>query len=75
MPSDGDAVGAHGQSTLITPDETLRQRAFGLADGRAETTFELHRHVGDPPGGDVGGDIDLAPADDSEIDDRLRAAG
>src|SRR6187397_1435160 len=44
---------------------TIR-RASSRTAGRS---VELDGQVGDAPGGDVGGDVDLAAADDAELDD------
>jgi hypothetical protein len=55
--------GALGRSILSA------ERALGRQDRPAEGPLQLHRHVGDPSGRDVGGDVDLASPDDAHVDD------
>ena len=56
---------------LVATDEALGQLLLGLADRAADRALELDREVGDPAGRDVGGDVDLAAADDAQVDDGL----
>ena len=56
---------------LVATDQALGELPLGLADRAADGALELDRQVGDPAGRDVGGDVDLAPADDAEVDDGL----
>ena len=60
---------------LVATDQTLRELVLRLADRAADGTLELDRQVGDPAGGDVGGDVDLAATDDAEVDHGLPGGG
>ena len=76
MPPREDRTGATVlERGSVAADEALGELALSLADRATHRTLELHREVGDPAGGDVGGDVDLAAADDAEVDDGWRAAG
>ena len=67
----GDRAGtAVLQRRLVATDQALGELALGVADRAADGALELDRQVGDPAGRDVGGHVDLAPADDAEVDDR-----
>ena len=60
----------------VATDQPLGELALGLGDGAADGALELDREVGHAAGRDVGGDVDLAAADDAEVDDGLpRALG
>ena len=59
------------QRAFVPLHQAAGERTLRVPDRAAECAFELHRHVGDPAGGDVGCDVDLATAHDAEIDDRL----
>jgi hypothetical protein len=48
---------------------------LGLADRAAGLVVELDGQVGDAAGRDVGGDVDLAAADDAEVDDACGRRG
>ena len=45
---------------VVAGDQAAGELALGLADRAARRALELDRQVGDPAGGDVGGDVDLA---------------
>ena len=78
MPSSAE-VGRAGATVLerrlVATDQTLGELLLGLADRAPDGALELDRQVGDPAGGDVGGDVDLAAADDAEVDHGLPRGG
>src|SRR6202451_1455250 len=49
--------------------------ATALPDRAAGLTVQLDREVGDAAGGDIGGHVKLAPADDAEVDHALPRRG
>ena len=60
---------------VVAGDEAAGELALGLADGAALGALELDRQVGDPAGGDVGGDVDLLAPHDAHLDDRAAGVG
>ena len=71
MPSTSVHGPAVLQRRLVATDQPLGEPRLGLLDGPSGGALELDRQVGDPAGGDVGGDLDLATADDAEVDHGL----
>ena len=62
----GDLAGR--QRRLVAPDQTTGQFLLRGPDRAAGLAVEVDRQVRDAAGWDVGGDVDLAPSDDAEID-------
>jgi hypothetical protein len=58
------------QRRLVATDQALGELVLSLADRAAGDALQIDRQVSDTTGGDVGGHVDLAPADDAQIDDR-----
>ena len=66
---DGPARGAGGERDLVALHQPAGELVLGGADRAAGLVVELDGEVGDPAGGDVGGDVDLAAPDDAAVDD------
>ena len=66
---DGPAAGSRLQRLLVARDETTGQALLRGPDGTAGLVVELHRHVGDAAGGQVGGHVHLASPHDAALDD------
>ena len=71
---DDRALPAGLQRLVVARHQPLGELALGLADRAGQRLVELDRQVGDPAGGDVGGDVDLAAAHDAHVDDGLPCA-
>ena len=72
---DHDARGAGRERALVTRDESASQLLLCLPDRAAGLVVELDGEVCDPPCRDVGGHVDLASADDAEIDHAPASGG
>ena len=53
---------------LVARDQPAGQLPLGGPDRAAGLVVELDGQVGDAAGGDVGGDVDLAPTHDAHVD-------
>ena len=75
MPSTSTSTARAAARSGVARDEATGQLLLGRADRAAGLVVELDGEVGDPAGRDVGGDVDLAPPDDAEVDDARAGRG
>ena len=68
---DGGVGGPVRDRRLVPPHHPAGEVPLGRPDRPAGLTVQLDREVGDAAGGDVGGHVDLAAADDAEVDHAL----
>ncbi len=74
MPSTGPDVRA-ASAVRYCSDHPAGELLLGGADRAAGRAVQLDGEVGDPAGGDVGGDVHLAAPHDAEVDDALPCGG